>query len=193
MQYLFENAKKHFEKLSKIKVAAFDIDGVLTNGHIWWDGDEIGFNRLTHASDGYGLKLLMESGIKTGVISGGDSIGVKKRFVENLKLDFCYLGNEDKRQAYNKILEQGYKPEEILFMGDELFDIPLLMKSGFSATVLDAPFEVQAICDFTTKRQGGLGAAREVIDLLRYAKNYSPEIKDFDDSLIDLKKLWPKN
>lgn len=189
---LFEDAKRLREKLSKIKVCAFDIDGVLTNGHVWWDDDKLGFNRLTHTSDGYGLKLLMESGIKTGVISGGDSVSVKKRFIENLKLDFCYLGNEDKRQAFQKLLDQGYKAEEILFMGDELFDIPLLLKSGFRATVLDAPFEVKAVCDFVTTRSGGNGAVREVIDLVRYAQGISPQIKDFDDSLIDLKELWPK-
>lgn len=191
--YLFENAKKFADKLKNIKVAAFDIDGILTNGHVWWDGDELGFNRLSHTSDGYGLKLLMESGIKTGVISGGDSVSVKKRFIENLKLDFCYLGNEDKRLAYKKLLDQGYDASEILFMGDELFDIPLLKKSGFCATVPEAPFEVRAICDFVTKKSGGQGAVREVIDLLRYAKGISPEIRDFDDSIIDLKKLWPKN
>lgn len=189
---LFDVAKKYQDKLSKIKVAAFDIDGVLTNGHVWWDGEELGFNRLTHTSDGYALKLLMQSGIKTGVISGGDSVSVKKRFIDNLKLDFAFLGNEDKREAYKKVLEMGYKPEEVLFVGDELFDIPLLKASGFSATVSGAPYEVKQFCDYTTVKEGGMAAVREVVDILRYARGFSPAILDFDDSLIDLKKTWPK-
>ncbi|EQC46614.1 HAD family hydrolase [Bacteriovorax sp. Seq25_V] len=189
---LFEIAKKFESKLSKIKVAAFDIDGVLTNGHVWWDDEALGFNRLTHTSDGYGLKLLMEAGIKTGVISGGNSVSVQKRFEENLKLDFAFLGNEDKREAYKKILEMGYKAEEILFMGDELFDIPLLKASGFAATVTDAPHEVKAFCDYVSVREGGKAAVREVIDIVRYAQGFSPEILDFDGSPIDLKNTWPK-
>lgn len=189
---IYSEAEKFREKLSKIKVAAFDIDGVLTNGHVWWDGDELGFNRLSHTSDGYGLKLLMEAGIKTGVISGGDSVSVRKRFAQNLKLDFAFLGNEDKRESYNKLLEMGYKDEEILFMGDELFDIPLLKRAGFSATVPGAPFEVHNLCDYVTTREGGQGAVREVIDLVRLAIGFTPKILDFDGSELDLKKFWPK-
>ena len=189
---LFEIAKKFESKLKKIKVAAFDIDGVLTNGHVWWDGEDLGFNRLTHTSDGYALKLLMEAGIKTGVISGGNSVSVQKRFEENLKLDFAFLGNEDKREAYQKILDMGYRPDEILFMGDELFDIPLLKASGFAATVVDAPHEVKAFCDYVTAREGGKASVREVIDLVRYAQGFSPKILDFDGSEINLKGTWPK-
>ena len=97
--------RKFKDKLGPIKVVLFDIDGILTNGLIHWDGMEVGYNRATHAQDGYGMKLLMDAGIKVGVISGGDSLGVKKRFKENLKLDLVFLGNEDKRKAYLKVLD----------------------------------------------------------------------------------------
>lgn len=160
----------HFqEKLSKIKVAAFDVDGVLTNGQLIWMGEEVGWNRFFHTSDGYGLKLLMRNGIKTGIISGGDSKGLMER-VSNLKLDFAYYGNEDKTGALNELVNEGYKLEEILYMGDEFFDIPLLERVGFAASVPQASIEVRDIVDFVTRRQAGMGAVREVIDILRYAQ-----------------------
>jgi 3-deoxy-D-manno-octulosonate 8-phosphate phosphatase (KDO 8-P phosphatase) len=171
----------HYEKkLKKIKACLFDVDGVLTDGKIRFDGEEMGFNRSTHTSDGYGLKVLRQAGLKVGVISGGNSIGVEKRFRDNLKLDFIFLGNEDKREAYQAILDKGYKDEEILYMGDEFFDLPLLKRCGFSATVPGASLEVQENVDYVTTRSGGEGAAREVIDMLRYAQKIVPKVLDFD-------------
>ncbi len=184
MNQLLEVAKKHKEKLSKIKVLAFDIDGVLTTGHIWYAENE-GFNRYSHTSDGYGLKVMMRAGFKVGVISGGDSLGVKKRFKENLGLDFCFLGNEDKREAFKEVLSMGYKEEEILYMGDEFFDVPLIKKAGFGVTVPLASYEVKGFADYVTTRLSGQGAVREVIDILRYAHGIYPEVLDFDDCKID--------
>ncbi|EQC52367.1 HAD family hydrolase [Bacteriovorax sp. DB6_IX] len=188
---LFEKAEQFKEKLAKIKVCAFDIDGVLTPGHIWYQDDEMGFNRSTHTSDGYGLKLLMRSGIKTGVISGGDSKGVKKRFIDNLKLDFAYLGDEDKREAFKRVLAEGYAPEEVLYMGDEFFDVPLLQKAGFAVTVPDAAYEVKQFVDYVTTKEGGYGAVREMIEIFRYARGLTPEVLDFDGNPIDFKSTWP--
>lgn len=176
---LKEYAEKFKHKLSKIKVCAFDIDGVLTNGGITWKGEDIGFNRTTHALDGHGFKLLMEAGIKVGVISGGDSQGVRKRFIDNLKLDFVFLGNEDKREAYKKILSMGFKDEEILFMGDDFIDMPLLKRAGFSVTVPNASYEVQEVVDYITHRESGDACAREVMDMLRYAQNIQVKILEF--------------
>lgn len=180
MEDLRDVAKRFKDKLSKIKLCAFDVDGILTSGHIFWAGKEVGFNRHFHTRDGYGLKILMEAGLKVGVISGGDSLGVQKRFVENLKLDFAYLGDEDKRHAYQKLLEEGYKDEEILYMGDEFFDLPLLKRAGFSATVPAASYEVKEAVDYITQLPSGEGCVREVIDIIRYARGITPKILDFD-------------
>ena len=173
-------AQKFAAKLTKIKVCAFDVDGILTNGLVYWAGEEVGWNRYTHTRDGYGLKVLMEMGLKVGVITGGNSLGITKRFKENLGLDFVYMGNEDKRVAYLDLLSKGYKDEEILYMGDELFDIPLLARAGFSATVPSASHEVLECVDYVTSVDSGMGCVREVIDILRLARNYTPEIPDFD-------------
>jgi 3-deoxy-D-manno-octulosonate 8-phosphate phosphatase (KDO 8-P phosphatase) len=176
---LRETAKKFESKLKKIKVVAFDLDGILTDGHLWWNGEEVGWNRAFYIYDGYGMKLLMKAGIKVGVITGGDSVSVKKR-VDLLKLDFLFQGSEDKRQAFTELLKKyNVAADEVLYMGDELFDIPLLRKAGFSATVPNTGEEVKAVVDYVTKKESGKGCAREVIDILRYAQGIEPVMEDF--------------
>lgn len=172
-------AKKHEAKLKKIKVLAFDLDGILTDSKIWWASEEVGFNRTFCIYDGYGMKLLMKAGLKVGVITGGNSVSVNKR-VNQLGLDFCYLGNEDKREAFTDILKRyNVAADEVLYMGDELFDLPLLLKAGFSATVPNTTDEVKEKVDYVTERTSGEGCAREVIDLVRYAQGIEPEPENF--------------
>ncbi len=178
-EHMEKNAAKFKDKLKLIKVALFDVDGILTDGRVYYQGEEMGFNRFFHIHDGYGLKLLQKAGIKVGVITGGNSLGVMKRF-ENLQLDHIYLGNEDKRSAYLDILQkENVQDENILYMGDEFFDIPLLQRAGFSATNKQAHFEVQECVDYITLRDAGMGCVREVIDLVCLAQNIRPEIPDF--------------
>lgn len=172
-------AEKFKSKLAKIKVCIFDIDGILTDGKISWDGEDIGFNRTTHILDGFGIKMLLAAGLKVGIISGGDSVGVRKRFIDNLKLSFTHFGNDDKREAYKKVLALGFKDEEVLYMGDEFIDLPILRRVGFSATVPNASLEIQEAVDYITHREAGNACAREVIDILRYAQNIPLELLEF--------------
>jgi 3-deoxy-D-manno-octulosonate 8-phosphate phosphatase (KDO 8-P phosphatase) len=176
---LRETAKRFESKLKKIKVVVFDLDGILTDAHVWWESEEVGFNRLFNIYDGYGMKLLMKAGLKVGVITGGNSVSVTKR-TEQLGLDFCYMGNEDKRAAFLDVLKRyNVVADEVLYMGDELFDVPLLKKAGFSATVPNTSDEVKEACDYVTIRKSGEGCAREVIDLVRYAQDITPFQEDF--------------
>jgi 3-deoxy-D-manno-octulosonate 8-phosphate phosphatase (KDO 8-P phosphatase) len=176
---LLDIAKTFEEKLKKIKVCAFDIDGILTNGGISWEGEDVGFNRTTHSLDGHGLKMLMRAGLTVGVISGGDSIAIRKRFIDNLGLHFVYLGNEDKREAYKKVLAMGFKDEEVLYMGDDFIDLPIIKRVGFSATVPGASLEIQEAVDYITYREAGNACAREVMDILRYAQKHPIQTLDF--------------
>lgn len=172
-----EIAKEYESKLKKIKMCLFDVDGILTNAQVYWDGEECGFNRAFHIQDGYGMKTLMRAGMKVGVITGGDSAGVKKRF-EYLGVDYLYMGNEDKRESFEEIVkDSGFKKEEILYMGDEFFDLPILKQVGFSATVPGASYEVRTACDYISHREAGMGCAREVMDLVRHAQDILPVIK----------------
>lgn len=173
-------AKKHEEKLKKIKICLFDVDGILTNGQIYYSGEEVGFNRFFHTLDGYGLKLLKTAGIKVGVITGGNSLGVKKRF-ELLGIDYLYMGDEDKRSAFEDVLKKAnLKAEQALYMGDEFFDLPLLIQAGFSATVKTASHEIQEVVDYVCERDSGMGCVREVIDMLRYAQGIVPKIPGYN-------------
>ena len=174
---LREIAQKYKDKLKKIKLCIFDVDGILTDGKVYWAGEEIGFNRQFFIQDGYGMKLLQRAGLKVGIITAGESIGVRKR-AEYLELDYLYMGKENKSLALNEILEkEGLKDDEFLYMGDDLFDIPLLERAGFSATVSEASYEVHEASDYITIRTSGNGCVREVIDMLRYAQEIVPAVK----------------
>jgi 3-deoxy-D-manno-octulosonate 8-phosphate phosphatase (KDO 8-P phosphatase) len=174
---LREASKPFQSKLEKIKLCVFDVDGILTDGRIFYAGEELGFNRYFHAHDGYGMKMLMRSGkIKVGIITGGDSLGVKMRF-EGLGVNYLYMGNEDKRAALDEIIkDMGISLENVLYMGDEFFDLPLLTKVGFAATIPGASLEVKEGVDYISTREAGNGCAREVMDMVRYAQDITPEI-----------------
>ncbi|MEK6625790.1 MAG: phenylphosphate carboxylase subunit delta [Bdellovibrionota bacterium] len=178
-------ARKYKAKLDPIKVALFDVDGVLTDGRVFYHGAEVGYNRLFNIRDGYGLKMLPEAGIKVGIISGGNSLSIIKRFTENLTVDYFFIGSEDKRGPYLKVLADGYTDDQILYMGDEFFDLPLLQRAGFSAAPRTASSEILEVVDYVPFSWPGNGAAREVIDLLRYAHGFVPSIPNF---LCDFKK-----
>lgn len=170
-------AKKYENKLKKIKLLLFDVDGILTNGKLYWSGEEVGFNRQFHTQDGYGMKMMMAAGLKVGVITGGNSLGVKKRF-EGLGIDYLCMGDEDKRSAYLDIIKvSGFSHDEVLYMGDEFFDLPILKVVGFSATVPTASIEIRESVEYISKRLPGEGCAREVIDLVRHAQGIMPTIE----------------
>ncbi len=167
---------QNFEgKLKKIKICLFDVDGILTDGKIYWAGEEVGFTRSYFIQDGYGMKLLQRAGFKVGIITAGNSKSVEHR-VDQLGLDFLYMGNEDKTGALDHVLKKyNCTDEEFLYMGDDLFDIPLLKRAGFAATVQESSDEVKENVDYITKRGSGEGCVREVIDILRYAQGINWE------------------
>lgn len=157
----------HFkEKLSKIRVFLTDVDGVLTNGEIFWVGEEVGFTRKFNTQDGFGMRFLLRNGLQVGFISGGDSESLKAR-IKTIDPTYAYMGNEDKVGAFEEIVSKsGCSHEEILYIGDELFDLPVLKRVGFSVTVADAPPLIKEQVDYVTTRRGGEGAVREVVDLV---------------------------
>jgi 3-deoxy-D-manno-octulosonate 8-phosphate phosphatase (KDO 8-P phosphatase) len=160
-------------RLKKIKILILDVDGVMTDGRVFWlDGH--GWTRYFHIKDGYGLKVLMKCGIQVAIISGGDSKDVRTR-MEFLKIQYVFLGDEDKLKALDKIIEAtGLKTEEMAFMGDDLFDIPVIERVGFSATVPHAVDPVKARAHYVTETPGGWGAVREIADAIRKAQGLGP-------------------
>jgi 3-deoxy-D-manno-octulosonate 8-phosphate phosphatase (KDO 8-P phosphatase) len=160
-------------RLKKIRILILDVDGVMTDGRIFWlDGH--GWTRHFHIKDGYGLKVLMNCGIDVAIISGGDSKDVRTR-MEFLKIKHVFLGDEDKLKALDRILEAtGFSLDEMAFMGDDLFDIPVIEKVGFSASVPHAVDPVKSRVHYITESAGGWGAVREVADAIRKAQGLGP-------------------
>ncbi len=151
------------EKISKIKMILMDVDGVLTNGEIIYSssGDEL---KIFHVQDGMGITLARMAGLKTGIVTGRMSALVERRAHE-LNIDVVSQGNFNKLPEYERIKRDfELKDEEICYIGDDVLDIPILNRVGFSVAVANARDEVKAICDYVTVAEGGKGAVREVID-----------------------------
>jgi len=153
------------DRLSKIKLFLMDVDGVLTDGGIYYDssGEQLlKFNR----QDGKGIELLRDNGYITGIISAEDSEIAKRRF-EKLKIEHIFLKCREKSKALDSILSKvGISEEEVLFIGDDIQDIPIIERVGFSACPSNAVDVVKDRSLYLCKRSGGSGAVREVIDLL---------------------------
>ncbi|MCM8821122.1 MAG: HAD hydrolase family protein [Candidatus Omnitrophica bacterium] len=148
----------------KIKVVATDIDGVLTDGKIFYFNGKI--YRNFNINDGTAFKLLSIAGIKTVVISAKKSEETKKRFSE-LKVN-CYIeGAENKLSAIEKFISRkDIKWSEICYIGDDLQDIPAMRKAGLSVAPSNACPEVKDIADYICKKNGGEGAFREIVEII---------------------------
>ncbi|HID37928.1 MAG TPA: 3-deoxy-D-manno-octulosonate 8-phosphate phosphatase [Calditrichaeota bacterium] len=150
-------------KLVKIKLILMDVDGVLTDGEIIYSSDGAEIKKF-NVQDGMGITLARMAGLKTGIITGRISEMVKRR-AEELKFDIVSQGSFNKLPRYEQIKQQfNLTDEEIAYIGDDILDLSILKKVGFSAAVANARDEVKAICDYVTIHQGGQGAVREVID-----------------------------
>lgn len=157
------------EKLKNIKLLLLDVDGVLTKGEITYSdsGEQI---KSFHASDGLGLRLLMDAGVDVGIVTGRTSQALLHR-CENLGLELIFDGIKDKAKALERIVDDTKIPRsQIAFMGDDLIDLPALIRCGFSATVPAAPEEVKSRVDMVTKACGGQGAVRELCQAILKAR-----------------------
>lgn len=153
-------------RLHEVRLLCLDVDGVLTDGHLYWAGDGLWSQRFC-VRDGYGIKLLQELGVEVAVLSGGDVRSGRDRCA-SLGIRHALFGISDKVAAWRDVAGAlGVGPDETAFIGDELVDVPLLELVGFSATVPDAVAEVRAVVHYVTTRPGGDGAVRELCDLVR--------------------------
>ncbi len=153
------------QKMARIKLLLLDVDGILTDGRIIYDnqGNEL---KAFDVKDGHGLKMVQRAGIKTGIITGRKSEVVKRR-AQELGFDILYQGALNKLEPYLEILkEHGLTNDQVAYVGDDVVDLPVLRRVGFSATVADAVDDVLPLVDYVTKRSGGRGAVREICDML---------------------------
>ena len=163
------------EKIRNVKVLILDVDGVLTDGRIIIsdDGQETkGFN----VRDGHGLKMIKRIGIEVIFLTGRKSRVVEHRARE-LGVERVYQGILDKRAAFEDLVARGgMTPGQVAYMGDDIVDLPVLRRVGFSATVSDAHHEVLKAVDLVTVNPGGRGAVREICEIIIRAQGKWDEI-----------------
>ncbi len=157
------------EKAKKLKLLILDVDGVLTDGRLFFD-DQGKEYKCFHARDGHGIKLLRQTGVEVAVISGRQSNSVALR-MKSLGVEAVYQGHENKIAAFNEIVKKmSIEPEQIAHVGDDLLDLPIMTRVGLSIAVNDANHFVKENADWCTQTQGGLGAVREVCDFIMQAQ-----------------------
>ncbi len=160
-----ETLNQIIKKIRPIKCIAFDVDGIFTDCKIFMDSSGQ-WRRTFSIRDGYGIKRLIEANYKIAVITASKSMDIAER-VKVLGIQHFYEGSLDKVPAFESIIKkENILESEMAYMGDDLFDLPLLKRAGFSATVEDAMDDVVSQVDYIAKRPAGNGAVREVCDLI---------------------------
>ena len=155
--------------LANIRLVAFDVDGVFTDGRFYLSNDGVE-SKAFSTQDGFGIRRLLEAGIAVAVISGRDSAAVQQRMTE-LGVPHVVQGCKDKIAAFDEITAaMGITASECAYVGDDVPDLALLRKAGHSFAVANAVAEVHAECDFATAARGGFGAVREVCDRILGAR-----------------------
>jgi 3-deoxy-D-manno-octulosonate 8-phosphate phosphatase (KDO 8-P phosphatase) len=153
------------ERARQVRVMAFDVDGVLTDGSLWY-GEHGEHLKRFNALDGHGLKLLHEGGIAVALITGREGAIVARRAAE-LGIAHVRQGVRDKAQALAELVqEQGCSLAEAGYMGDDIIDLAALQRVGFAASVPNAPSYVSQAAHWVSSREGGAGAVRECCDLI---------------------------
>lgn len=153
-----------------VRVMVFDVDGVLTDGRLWYgpDGEAL---KVFHSLDGHGIKMLHGAGISTAILSGRRSDAVSRR-AEELGISHVMQGAEDKLPLFQALLKDlSLDPLAAGYMGDDVMDLPVLRRCGFACAPREAPASVRRYVHFVPRTPAGMGAAREVCDLLLEAQN----------------------
>lgn len=155
-------------KAQGISVAFFDVDGVLTDGGLYFSADGETLKRF-HSLDGHGFQLLRAAGITPAIISGRDSEPLRVR-LHALGVSHVHLGVDDKCAVAQAVLQAlGLSWEQAAAIGDDWPDLALMQRCAFAAAPANAHEEALAVADYVTRRGGGEGAAREFCDLLLVA------------------------
>ena len=153
------------EKIPKIKIVFADVDGVLTDGGLYYSAEGFQMKKF-QVKDGMGMVMLMKKGIKVGLISS-DKSPIAQARADKLKLDFVFYGVENKLNIIEDICaKENITKEEIAYMGDDEIDIEVLKSVGLSSCPSDAIKEVLDCVDFISTKAGGFGAFRELSDLI---------------------------
>lgn len=157
------------EKAAKIKLVVFDVDGVLTDGGLFF-GDDGQEYKSFYARDGLGMKLLQQTGVEIAVITARNSRVVEHR-MRNLGIDKVYQGKLNKLDAFHDLLSSlNVSAEQTAYAGDDVVDLPVMKEAGLAIAVQDAHPFVKQHAHWITQHCGGRGAARDVCELIMQAQ-----------------------
>jgi len=163
------SAPDALQRARRIKLMVFDVDGVLTDGRLWYgaDGKEL---KSFHAFDGHGVKMLIESGVRCAILSGRKSPAVAVRAKE-LGIGLVRQGIAAKREAFEKMLKRlRLQADDAGYMGDELVDVPVLRRCGFACVPREAPEPVRKCAHYVCSAAAGAGAVRELCEFVMRAQ-----------------------
>ncbi len=169
-------------KIKAVRLLILDVDGVMTDGRIIMD-DTGRETKNFNVKDGHGIKMLIRYGIDVILLTGRRSPVVEHR-AKDLGIAEVHQGSHDKVSIFHEILRnRSLNSQDIAFVGDDVVDIPLLKRVGFSVAVADAAEEVKRSVDYVTKKTGGSGAVREVCDLILQCRGkWADVVKRYDVS-----------
>lgn len=173
------NAKNNINRAKKIKILLMDVDGVLTDGKMYYvpgrEGEMVEVKAF-HSLDGIGLRLLNQFGILTGVITGRESPGTEER-AGNLGMSYAFQGFLSKLDPLMEILrDTGLQPENVAYIGDDWTDIPVLKRAGLACAPRNALPEVKRVSHIVTRKAGGEGAVREACDFILKSQGHWKEV-----------------
>lgn len=158
-------AAKRKPDLAAIKMLVMDVDGVFTDGTITISDEGTQSKRFNYL-DGHGIRLWHRAGFSSAFISGKDSRATAIR-AQQLEIEHVAMGCTKKLPAFESLLAQaGFSAEQVACIGDDLLDLPLIRRAGFSVAVANAVEELKEAADYVTKRSGGCGAVREVVEYI---------------------------
>jgi 3-deoxy-D-manno-octulosonate 8-phosphate phosphatase (KDO 8-P phosphatase) len=161
-----------YNRARNIRVAAFDVDGVLTDGALYYadSGEE---QKRFSVHDGHGLRMLMDSGLTLAIITSRRSGCVEAR-ARNLGIEYLYQGVSDKLAAFRELLGRcGVDAAACAYAGDDLVDVPVMKCCGLAVSVPGAPAAVRRAAHYVTRLRGGEGAMRELSEVIYYARSVS--------------------
>ncbi|MEZ6095993.1 MAG: HAD-IIIA family hydrolase [Pirellulaceae bacterium] len=172
------------QRMQAIRMILSDVDGVLTDGGIYYDNQGVETKRF-HVRDGLGIKLWQKAGHQFGILTARNSHIVKVRATE-LNIAIVRQGFSEKLPAAQQIIaENNLKPENVCYIGDDLPDLAVMQNVGMAIAVADAAPEVRAIAHMTTKTSGGQGAVRELIEsILTSQKRWSELMNQYGNNTI---------
>lgn len=175
------NPKNVIDRISQVRLMAFDVDGVLTDGGIYLGNGDSEWKRF-HAQDGAGIALSLRAGYEVALITGRKSVAVERRAAE-LKIQHLFQGVKDKPQVLRDLAGKlGLTMRQTMFMGDDLPDLPAMREAGFAAAPGNAVSDVREAAHYVTSAIGGHGAVREIIEIvLRNQGRWGGAIKEYFD------------